>query len=87
MSQASRVLGLKAGCADVRRCAELQPLDAAAWNALGRVEELRGCFAHAVAAFERADALTAAAPPGGRMNCSSGVWRLLGKIQHLVDPY
>ncbi|BDA47118.1 probable tetratricopeptide repeat protein 37 [Coccomyxa sp. Obi] len=39
------------------RCAELQPLDAAAWNALGRVEERRGNHAEAAAAFERAEAL------------------------------
>ena len=46
------------------RCAESQPLDAAAWNALGRVEEQRGSFPEAASAYERAEALLADSPGG-----------------------
>ena len=57
------------GCIDVPipcvcRCAELQPLDAAAWNALGRVEVRRGNHAEAAAAFERAEALLSTSSAG-----------------------
>ena len=38
---------------------ELQPLEAAAWNALGLVEEARGSTAASVRAFEVAESLLA----------------------------